>query len=243
MSHLPATATTARLVSRTQLTATDLSGMYGLLSQHFDGVTTERFNRDTAEKNWIILIERSERLVGFSTILAYETLLDGAPYSIIYSGDTLVAPEAWNASTLPRCWIESVVKLRDFYPRGRYLWMLITSGFRTYRFLPLFWTDFFPRFDASTPPNFQQLIDRLATERFGRQYDSVTGIVRFTHPQRLRGALCKIPIGRIEDPHIAFFASRNPGYAQGDELVCLTELSQANLTTAGRRMTSAIPQW
>jgi hypothetical protein len=29
---------------------------------------------------------------------------------------------------------------------------------------------------------------------------------------------------------------RNPGHADGDELVCLAELSDANLTAAGRRM-------
>jgi hypothetical protein len=30
--------------------------------------------------------------------------------------------------------------------------------------------------------------------------------------------------------YVAFFLSRNPGHAAGDELVCLTELSPANLT-------------
>ena len=243
MSHLTVSATAARLVSCAQLTRADLSRMHHLLSEHFDGVTSEQFQRDTAEKNWVLLIERSERLVGFSTILAYETSFDGEPYSVIYSGDTIVAPEAWNAPTLPRAWIESIAKLRESYPRGPFLWMLITSGFRTYRFLPLFWRDSYPRFDLSTPPGCQQLIDRLAAERFGRQYDPATGVVRFKNPQRLRRALVEIPVGRIEDPHVAFFAARNPGYAAGDELVCLTELAPSNLTAAGRRMTEAIPQW
>jgi hypothetical protein len=245
MSSLAATAsaTKGRLVARAQLTSFDLEGMYRLLSEHFDGVTSEQFQRDLAEKNWVVLVERSERLVGFSTILAYETILSGVPYSVIYSGDTIVAPQAWNASTLPRAWIEAVVQLRDVYPRGTYLWMLITSGFRTYRFLPLFWRSFFPRFDSVIPQHAKRLIDQLAEERFGRQYDPVSGIVRFNNPQRLRGTLSEIPVGRMEDPHIAFFASRNRGSANGDELVCLTELAPGNLTAAGRRMTAAIPQW
>ena len=241
--ELATTLTTARLVSRSDLTLAELAEMYQLLSQHFEGVTMGQFHRDIAEKNWVVLIERSERLVGFSTILAYETSFDGAPLSVIYSGDTIVAPEAWNSSTLPRAWIESVVKLRQLYPRGPYLWLLITSGFRTYRFLPVFWREFYPRYDSLTPPSAQRLITQLATERFGQQYDAATGIVRLTHPQRLRGALAEIPAGRQEDPHVAFFASRNPDYAQGDELVCLTELTPSNLTAAGRRMTSAIDAW
>ena len=233
----------ARMLSTELLTPADISGMFGLLWQHFDGVSTEQFQRDLAEKNWVLLIERSDRLVGFSTVLAYETSFAGTPYSIIYSGDTIVAPEAWNSSTLPRTWIESVAKLREIYPRGPYLWMLITSGFRTYRFLPLFWRGFFPRFDLPTPPHWKRLMDHLAAERFDQQYNPAKGVVQFKKPQRLRRIALEIPGGRLEDPHIAFFASRNSGYAEGDELVCLAELAPENLTAAGRRMTAAIAKW
>ncbi len=236
-------ARAARLVPRDQLTQDNLEKMYRLLCDHFDGVTFEHFRADIAEKNWIILLERSDRLVGFSTLLAYETCADGQPYSVVYSGDTIVSPEAWNSSTLSRAWIESVARLRTLYPRGPYLWLLITSGFRTYRFLPVFWRDFFPRFDRDTPEHWKQLTDRFANERFGQEYDPAAGVVRFENPQRLHGSLAEIPIGRRTDPHVAFFASRNPGHLMGDELVCITELSPGNLTHAGRRTAAAIPEW
>jgi hypothetical protein len=133
--------------------------------------------------------------------------------------------------------------LRQLYPRGLYLWLLLTSGFRTYRFLPVFWREFFPRCESITPPAFQRLIDHLAGERFGRRYDEATGIVRLANPQRLRGPLSEIPVGRMEDSHVGFFVSRNPRHAAGDELVCLAELTPENLTAAGRRMAASIRQW
>jgi hypothetical protein len=40
----------------------------------------------------------------------------------------------------------------------------------------------------------------------------------------------------MDDPHVACFAARNPGHARGDELACLCELTESNLTRAGRRM-------
>jgi len=40
----------------------------------------------------------------------------------------------------------------------------------------------------------------------------------------------------MDDPHVAFFVRRNPGHARGDELACLCELNESNLTRAGRRM-------
>jgi hypothetical protein len=233
------TEISARLVSRLELGPEHTDEMFELLAGHFDGVSRVQFDRDLAEKNWVVLLEKETRLVGFSTVLAYETSFRGEPVSVIYSGDTIVAQEAWGSPVLSRTWIASVNKLRSAYPRGRYYWLLLTSGFRTYRFLPVFWRDFYPRVDAPTPPATKALMDDLAGERFGPQYDPLAGIVRFGNPQRLRQEMAGIPPGRTENRHVAFFAAQNPGHTYGDELVCLTELDETNLTAAGRRMVFA----
>ena len=141
--------------------------------------------------------------------------------------------------TPPPCratWIAGRQPPARQYPNGPYYWLLITSGFRTYRLLSTFWQTFYPRFDAATPPDRQRLLDALACERFGDAYDPATGIVRFDRPQVLRPHLAGVPPERLDDPHVAFFARRNPGHARGDELACLCELDDANLTAAGRRM-------
>ncbi|HEY1661058.1 MAG TPA: hypothetical protein VGI03_01450 [Verrucomicrobiae bacterium] len=224
------------MLARDDLSIGRRDEMFELLVRHFDGVSRTQFEQDLAEKNWVILLTRGPRLVGFSTLLAYESTFDGQPVSVIYSGDTIVAPEAWGTTILSRAWIACVRQLRERYPRGKYYWLFLTSGFRTYRFLPVFWREFYPRFDTSMPPGKKRLVDHLAQERLGSQYSATDGIVRFTNPQKLRENLREIPEGRTSDPHIAFFISQNPGHALGDELVCLTELSDENLTPAGRRM-------
>jgi hypothetical protein len=226
------------LVPRSELLSTQKAAMLELLMRHFTGVTPEQFARDLAEKNLALLLERNETLVGFSTLLAYTTSFEGMPVNIIYSGDTIVTPEAWGTTALPRAWVAGVEALRAQLPPGKCFWLLLTSGFRTYRFLPVFWREFFPRFDAATPPATQRLLDHLARERFGQQFLRAAGIVRFHFPQELHCGLNEVPAGRERDPHISFFISRNPGHANGDELVCLTELCAENLTTAGRRMMS-----
>lgn len=227
------------ILPRDEIQPAQTDEMFELLAHHFDGVTRAQFAQDLAEKNWTVLIRRGPRLVGFSTLLVYESAFDGEPVSVVYSGDTIVAPEAWGTTVLARGWITAVNQLRERYPRGKYYWLLLTSGFRTYRFLPVFWRAFFPRCDVLMPGNLQRLRDQLATHRFGAQYNSQTGVVRFLNPQRLQGGLKEIPAGRVTDPHVAYFAACNPGHPQGDELVCLTELSDGNLTAAGRRMVAA----
>lgn len=227
------------VLPRSEVSTAQREEMFHLLATHFHGVTPEQFSADLEEKNWIILIKREGRVVGFSTLLAEEQCFEGEPVSVIYSGDTIVSTEARGTTALARSWITSVNELRENYPRGRYYWLLLTSGFRTYRFLPVFWREFYPRFDRSTPYAVQQLLDHLARARYGTQYRN--GMVRFAHPQCLRGEDGTIPNGRLADPHIAFFTSQNPGHRYGDELVCLTELTEENLTSAGRRMV-ALPQ-
>jgi hypothetical protein len=224
---------------RTELSNPTQEEMFALLSQHFTGVTPAQFQADLNEKNWVVLLRREGRLVGFSTILAYETTFHGEPVSVICSGDTIVAPEAWNSPALSRAWIACVNELRGSYPRGKYYWLLLTSGFRTYRFLPVFWREFHPRFNAPIPPAAKQLLDALAAERYGAQYDPRTGVVRFKRPQSLRDDLRAIPDGKSGDPHVDFFLKSNPGHSAGDELVCLTELTDENLTPAGHRMVRA----
>jgi hypothetical protein len=229
-----------QLVPCADLTAAHQDAMFQLLAQHFDGVTPGQFNRDLSEKNLALLLRRGDQLVGFSTLLAGATRFKDEPVNIIYSGDTIVTPEAWGTTALPRAWVAGVNALKATLPPGRCFWLLLTSGFRTYRFLPVFWREFFPRFDMATPPEIQSLLSQVAIERFGAQFNPGAGIVRFTHPQRLRAGLQTIPPGREHDSHTAFFLERNPGHADGDELVCLSELCPENLTAAGQRMMPVI---
>lgn len=209
--------------------------LFELLDAHFEGVTDAQFDRDLDEKDWVLRIRREGRLVGFSTLQLYDTVADGERLNVIYSGDTIVAPDAWGSPALARGWIALVRALQATRPSERWVWLLLSSGFRTYRFLPVFWREFSPRHDRESPED-DALRTRLANERFGTAFDARSGVVRFANPQRLRGALADVPEGRDDDPHVRFFLARNPGHAQGDELVCLTSLSDDNLTPAGARM-------
>lgn len=231
----------ARLVSRQELTHGQRASMLQLLASHFSGVETEVFDRDLNEKNWVILLEdASGRLLGFTTLLVYPSQITTNPTLIVSSGDTIVEPEAWGSLSLHKTWIESVYRLHSDYPSHDLNWLLLTSGFRTYRFLPIFCKEFFPRFDTPPPPTTKRLMHALAFERYGDKYDAEKGIVRFDKPQSLRAHLSHVDPGRKRDPHVAYFLASNPGYSEGDELLSFASLMPENLTSAGRRMANAV---
>jgi hypothetical protein len=221
---------------RAELSADERAVMRALLGTYFDGVTAEQFARDLEEKDWVLRVFSGERLVGFSTLAVGEAVVAGRCVNVVYSGDTIMAPEAWGSSVLARGWITLVRRACAELPVRPCYWLLLSSGFRTYRFLPVFWREFWPRHDAVMPADVQGMRDALARGRFGDAYDVETGVVRLGVPQRLRGGLAEVPEARVRDAHVAFFLERNPEHAAGDELVCLTELGDDNLTAAGRRV-------
>ena len=228
------------LVKTSELAIAQKAEMYALLNRHFEGATQAVFETDLNLKNWVLLLkDEADQLKGFSTLLMYDVAFEGDVVTVVYSGDTIMDPSAWSSSALPAAWVAAVNRLRKQYKGHKLYWLLISSGFRTYRFLPTFWQQFYPRHDREIPAREARLMTFLCCRQFGKWYDESTGIVRFPTPQKLRGHLEGIPAERLRNPHVQFFAAHNPGYAKGDELVCLTEINEDNLTRAGKRMWSA----
>ncbi|MBC14562.1 MAG: hypothetical protein CMM85_16535 [Rhodothermaceae bacterium] len=209
--------------------------MRALLDGPFADVTPEAFGADLDEKDAAVLLyDPTGRLAGFSTLLRIETTHGGRPVTAFFSGDTVVRTDARGAALLPRLWSQHVFAEAARQPERDTVWFLLSSGFRTYRFLPTFFARFTPSHDDRSPASDRALLAALARARYADRYDADAGVVRLAHPTPLRDdpTLSR----RLSDPHVAFFAHSNPGWTQGDELACLTRIHPDNLTEAGRRM-------
>jgi hypothetical protein len=233
----------SRVLATTELAAAEVAAMAALFGELFEAAPGG-FERDLARKDRVILLSDAATgtLQGFTSFSLYETEAAGRRLSVVYSGDTLIRPACWGTPELPRAWGRTVFTLAAGLCQPLY-WLLLSSGYKTYRFLPLFFREFYPRYDRPTPVSEQALLDALAAERFGAELDRERGIVRFAAGATpLRAGVAEATAGRRRDPHVDFFLRRNPGHARGDELVCLARLDPENLTTAGRRLASVAPR-
>jgi hypothetical protein len=62
-------------------------------------------------------------------------------------------------------------------------------------------------------------------------------LIRFREPHgHLAAEWAQISEREASREDVQFFLSRNPGYAQGEELACLCELGPANLRPLARRI-------
>ena len=228
----------SQTLPRSELSSEIICEMFEVFCENFERSSLEIFERDLKDKNWVILIRDTERnaLQGFSTLALYEMDYQGKRISVVYSGDTIIRREYWGTPELPRSWIHTVLEKSAHMPQPLY-WLLISSGYKTYRFLTVFYKEFYPRYDRPTPPEMQARMEYLATQRFGSDYHCEEGVVRFQiGATPLRKGIAEVSDERLHDPHVAFYISKNPGHVHGDELVCITQIHPDNFTAAGRRM-------
>ncbi len=236
---------TGTVLARAALARAERDEMYELLEKYFSGTSRARFEADLDEKESVILLRdaQSGRIQGFSTSMRISACIDGRQVVAFFSGDTIVAREYWGESLLSRLWSQTAFAEADHIvaacPATRVYWFLICSGYRTWRFLPVFFREFYPNPEKPMPPHLQSILDTLGEQKFGEQYIAGSGIVRFRSATPLRRGVADVTDRQLRDPHVAFFSRVNPGHAAGDELACLTEISRANLTRAGERMVEA----
>ena len=203
----------SRVVARAALTAHEAADMRALLEEHFAGVGPGHLRRGSGRK----VPCRAARGRCRAPERLHHLPHRGDPGGRRADHGRLLGRHDRGARGLglgrssPRAWIRAVYDLRAGMPAGELYWLLLTSGFRTYRFLSVFWRRFYPRFDAPTPPRAKRLLDALSRERLGDRYDATAGLVRFERPQVLRAALLDVPDSRQLDPDVRFFLERNPG--------------------------------
>lgn len=227
----------AETITVLQLKTEWIELMYSLYARYYDGTSWELFQQDLSNKDYTILLwDEQHKIQGFSTLSVLKFEFAGQPQQAIFSGDTIISHLYWGEQTLPLAWCRLAGKIKASALEQPLYWFLIVKGYRTYRYLPVFTKRFYPTWEYPTPAKEQAIMDYLAQLRFGKYYDFQSGLVRFPTSQgHLRSQWAEIKDEFRLKPDICYFLERNPGYYQGHELVCLTELSEENMRSHARR--------
>jgi hypothetical protein len=210
--------------------------MYHLFSHYYENVAFDQFNADLAAKDFVLLLEDAGELVGFTGASLFQRQHSGETIRIVFSGDTIMARQHWGKQTLAKAWLREMGYLAKQAAPQRLFWFLIVKGHRTYRYLPAFALHYFPGRMTEAKTALQSLRDALADGMFGSAFDPVSGIIRFAAPRGNLQHEWAAPSEReLRLPDVAYFLQANPGYAQGDELACLCEISRTNMRPLAQR--------
>ncbi|CAB1056348.1 hypothetical protein D1BOALGB6SA_1084 [Olavius sp. associated proteobacterium Delta 1] len=220
------------IVNTARLNEEQKSDMYRLMVNHYNNVDPLEFAKDLAEKNWtILLVDRtSGKIKGFSTQMLFQHQYNDQTMLVLFSGDTIIDPGHWGSQALPVTLGRLMQSILASCPGEKLYWMLISKGFRTYRFLPVFFNAFYPRYDKATPAWEQGLITSLGKRKFADRYNSTNGIVTSSaHSQSLKKELSIPSKAHQKNHHVQFFLNANPDFGRGDELICVAPFHEQNI--------------
>lgn len=230
----------ARVVPVAALRPEERAVMCGLLQELYDGVTPEQFARDLDEKDWAVVQQdpATGAIVGFSTMMALRAVVDGEPLVALYSGDTVLARQAWAAPT-PfgiRAAVRQMLRVAAAVAPVPAYWFMISSTYRSYRLLLQLFRQVAPSPAAPASPFARRAMAELSRLKGFSAYDAERSVVRFPNPTLYRDPDEASGLDSAGDEAARFFRTANPGAAAGARLASLAHLHDDNLAPLARRL-------
>lgn len=213
----------------------DERAMFSLMDEFYDNMRLDVFLRDLRDKDFCILLRDDKGIIkGFSTQKILCVTVDGREIHGVFSGDTIIHKSCWGSPELFKVSIPFFVEYGKQF--GEFYWFLISKGYKTYKILPAFFNEFYPSFKEKTPPEAKRIIDAYGRLLYPEEYDITDGVIKYKSVKdRLKDGVADITGDTLKNSHVAFFARANPGYRNGDDLVCLARMSEDNLTPFSRK--------
>jgi len=229
-------ALNGKLVRVDQLSPAETDQMFHLMHTFYDNMERAAFYSDLSRKDTCILL-RGEKgdIRGFSTQQLLHIDLPGERVHGVFSGDTIIHPDEWGSLALHKVFSRHYFPYGERY--GEFYWFLISKGYKTYKILPTFFREFYPSCLGAVPEREQRIIDAFGALLYPGEYNPATGVVEYhSVKDRLKPGVADITPRLARDKHVAYFLRRNPGYTDGNDLVCLARLSKVNLFPRPRTM-------
>jgi hypothetical protein len=176
------------LVRVRDFSAADRDVAYELLHAYYENTDRARFDRDLAEKQYIVCMRDSKtgELKGFCTIHVGVMRVGRRKVTTTFTGDTVVDREYWGQKIIHTQFSKLLLYLKVRYPLRPLYWFLISKGYKTYKIIVNTCKCTIPAHDRPTPAGQQALLHELARARFGDSYDEARGVIHAEYGEHVR---------------------------------------------------------
>ena len=207
------------IIERKYISKETSEKMFFMMKKYYENVSKVKFYSDLEEKEQVIILTCNNELRGFSTQRFFE-------YSnntlIAFSGDTIIEKEHRNSTALPIAWIKLMLSVLETNPNKELYWILTSKGYKTYRFLPVFFNDYYPSRERKITNIEKEIIVKFCEKEFPSVFDKKNLLLRADEKsQRLCKGVADVTERRRKNKDIVFFEKKNPDHSKGDELICL----------------------
>jgi hypothetical protein len=179
------------------------------------------------------------RMVGSAAYGVRRFELPGGRRATVFNaGDIVLLPEARGVGLMEEMGLTGVLReiLEDPWT-PKYLFSVALT-YKLYRAVSRMFRDFWPRFDAPTPPEILALMDDAGRHFYQDVWTGPLNPVVGDRRGNSDSGLLEVPAAALNDPTVRFFVERNPTHLEGTALPLLTRLDARNLTAVLRSLVS-----
>jgi hypothetical protein len=204
------------------------------LTQEFYVVERGYVEAELRKRQRIALFRMNGAVLGMAAIDVHRHVFRGRKVVAIATSNVIIR-ENWRGRNLvQRLGFRTFLAARLRHPLRPIYWFFDTSSYKSYLLLPHNFRTWWPRFDESTPEPVAALMNELATRAYGPAWRPARGVVVRSGRKRMGATAAPLELTPESDPNLRFFATANPGHAEGDMLICLCPLTLANWLTLAR---------
>ena len=225
------------LVLRETLTESDIQRMFSLMSQNYNHMTYDCFVSDLSNKQYVgLIVDKNNEIQGFTTFGIDLGNQRQNEFRIVFSGDTILEPEHWGTQIMMRGWCHTIGQIISTDNEHPWYWYLLSKGHRTYMYLPLFFTNYYPKVDHDSPNSKEwEIINHVSSNLYQDDWKPNKVIIEFDQRHgELKEELIQSTYSKKRSTYVSFFLEKNPAFYKGNELVCLAQLTPENLNRSAK---------
>lgn len=178
------------------------------------------------QRQRIALYKHKGEIVGISAIDIVPEEFNGKKACAIYTGNTWVRNDWRNANLIQILSFISMLEAKARYPLHRLYWFFGSNNYMSYRLLYRNFEQFWPSPKTETPSWEHSYMQHLGAFFFDDTINKDSLIWSQACSRSFNDSDTQLSDKLMQDPYIQYYIQRNPGYTQGDRLMCMAPLDK-----------------
>lgn len=201
-----------------------------MFSRRFFETSRTCWREDVASMSDIAIVRSMPdgEVVGTAAIDMFLSVHRERTLQVIYTGSVILENAYRGRNILQKIGARCYFQRRREHPTTPIYWLFNSFGYKSYLVLARNMVEYWPNPDQATPEWDETLMDALSERLWGESWDRQRGIVVRNPEKRLKTKVNAIDPVSTTDPAIDFYLAKNPGYLEGDMLVCMAPLHAKN---------------
>lgn len=208
--------------------------MWELYSQYYN-YSKESFMARIDRNDHYSFYYRGDQLIGFTGLRVTPFRFESRWRLTIYYGQTIIHKAFRGKALMQKTGMKLMQRYWYYFLFAKVYFWCDALTYKPYLVFARTLGEYYPSPVHRKPPEIEKLMHHIGATHYGPLYQAHTGVV--LKPEKyVQDPASKIKEGDLNNPIIAYYQQRNPGYTEGNGLLTLAPVSSQNFAKIGQRI-------